>query len=78
MWAPLQSVIVKSWKAKVSIYVSTLTYADEIMAATERLRLQIQATKISFLQRVAWLRFRDRVRGSNICMMSAEGVRTSD
>uniref|UniRef100_A0A8C6KHS8 Reverse transcriptase domain-containing protein n=1 Tax=Nothobranchius furzeri TaxID=105023 RepID=A0A8C6KHS8_NOTFU len=73
MRALYQSVVVKrelSQKAKLSIYrsiyVPTLTYGCELWVVNERMRLRIQATKMSFLQRVAGLSLRDRVRSSVI------------
>ena len=73
MWALYWTVVVKkelSQKAKLSIYqsvyVPTLTYGHELWVVTERKRLQIQVAKISFLRRASWLRFRDRVRNSDI------------
>ena len=60
MQALYRSVVVKkelSRKAKLSIYqsiyVPTLTYGHELWVMTERTRSRIQATKMSFLRRVA-------------------------
>ncbi|TWW77869.1 hypothetical protein D4764_12G0012590 [Takifugu flavidus] len=68
-----RSVVVKrelSQKAKLSIYrsifVPTLTYGHELWVMTERTRLRVQATEMSFLRRVAGLSLRDRVRSSAI------------
>ncbi len=67
MQALHRTVVVKrelSWKAKLSIYqsisVPTLTYGHELRVMTERMRLRIQAAKMSFLRRVAGLSLRDR------------------
>jgi len=61
-----------SRKAKLSIYrsvyVPTLTYGHELWVVTERMRLRIQATKMSFLRRVAGLSLRDRVRSSALAI----------
>ena len=64
-----QSIVVKkelSRKAKLlfyrSIYIPTLTYGYELWVVTERTRLRIQAAKMSFLQMVAGLSLRDKVR----------------
>ncbi len=66
-----RSVVVKkelSRKAKLSIYrsiyVPTLTYGHELWVMTERTRSRIQASKMSFLRRVAGCSLRDRVRSS--------------
>jgi len=73
MRALYRSVVVKrelSRKAKLSIYrsiyVPTLTYVHELWVVTERMRLWIQAAKMSFLHRGAGLSLRDRVRSSDI------------
>uniref|UniRef100_A0A8C6NQZ4 Reverse transcriptase domain-containing protein n=1 Tax=Nothobranchius furzeri TaxID=105023 RepID=A0A8C6NQZ4_NOTFU len=73
MRALYRSVVVKrelSQKANLSIYrliyVPTLTYGHELWVVTERTRLRIQAAEMSFLQRVAGLSLRDRVRSSVI------------
>ena len=53
-------VVVKrklSWKEKLSVYCS-------IFAPTQRMRSWIQATEISFLQKVTGLSLRDRRRSS--------------
>ena len=62
----MQSIGVKrelNQKAKLSIYRSiyilTLAYGHELLVVTGRIRLQIQAAKISFLCRVAGLSIRD-------------------
>lgn len=47
-----------------SIYAPTLTYGHELRVVTERVRLLIQGTEISFLRKVAGLSFRVRVRSS--------------
>jgi len=71
------SVVMKkvlSWKAKLKgntidspvFYVSFLTYELERWVVTERMRLQIQVAEIKFLQRVAGLAVKDRVRSSVI------------
>ncbi|TWW56187.1 hypothetical protein D4764_08G0001740 [Takifugu flavidus] len=67
------SVVVKrelSRKAKLliyrSIFVPTLTYGHELLIMTERTRSRVQAAEMSFLQRVAGLSLRDRVRSSAI------------
>ena len=53
-------------KAKLSIYRSiyptTLTYGNELWLVNERMRSKIQATKISFLRRVAGLTPRGAMR----------------
>lgn len=49
----------------MSVYVSTLIDYQELWILTERMRLQIQVAKISFLSRVAGLSFRDKVRSSD-------------
>lgn len=46
-----------------AIYVSNLIYGRELCVMTKRMRLWIQATKMSFLCRVSGLSLRDRVRG---------------
>ncbi|TWW73543.1 hypothetical protein D4764_15G0009370 [Takifugu flavidus] len=68
-----QSVVVKrelSQKAKLSIYhsifVPTLTYGHELWVMTERTRSRVHAAEMSFLQRVAGLSLRDRVRSSAV------------
>ena len=48
-----------------SIYVPTLPYGHELWVVTERMRLRIQAAKMSFLCRVAGLNLRDWVRSSD-------------
>ena len=48
------------------ISVPTLTYGHELWVVTERMRLRIQVTKMSFLCRVAGLSFSNRVRNPNI------------
>lgn len=59
-----------SWRAKLSIYPSvyipTLICGHELWVATKRMRLQIQAAKMSFNRRVAGLSLRERVRSSDI------------
>ncbi|KAK7921963.1 hypothetical protein WMY93_008865 [Mugilogobius chulae] len=62
-----RTVVVKkelSRKAKLSIYVPTLTYGHELWVMTERTRSRIQAVEMSFLRRVAGRSLRDRVRSS--------------
>jgi len=73
MRALYRSIVVKrelSRKAKLaiyrSIYVPTLTYGHEPWVVTDRMRLQIQAAKVSFRRKVAGLSLRDRVRSSDI------------
>uniref|UniRef100_A0A8C6P9E0 Reverse transcriptase domain-containing protein n=1 Tax=Nothobranchius furzeri TaxID=105023 RepID=A0A8C6P9E0_NOTFU len=73
MWELYRSVVVKrelSQKENLSIYrsiyVPTLNYGHGLWIVTERTRLQIQAAEMSFLQRVAGLSLRDRVRSSVI------------
>lgn len=69
MQALYQTVAVKkelNCKAKVSIYVPTLTYGHELWLMIERMRSQIQATKKSFLCKVAGLTHIDGVRSSDI------------
>ncbi|TWW77709.1 hypothetical protein D4764_12G0010990 [Takifugu flavidus] len=68
-----RSVVVKkelSQKAKLSIYrsiwVPVLTYDHQRWVMTERTRSRIQAAEMSFLQRVAGLSLRDKVRSSDI------------
>lgn len=61
------SIVVKrelSVKALVyqSIYIRTCTYNNKHWVMTERTRLWIQAVEMGFLQRVASLSLRDRVR----------------
>ena len=57
-----------SQKAKLSVYrsifVPALTCGHELWVVTEKMRLRIQATEMSFLRRVAGLSLRDRVRSS--------------
>ena len=48
------------------IYVPTLTCGHELWVVTERTRSRMQAAKMSFLQSVAELSLRDRVRTSDI------------
>lgn len=57
-----------SQKAKldVIIYVLTFIYGHEVWIITERMRSWIQASKISFLHRVAGVSLRGRVRSSVI------------
>ena len=69
MRALLRSIVVKrelSQKAKLSIYwsifVPTLTCSHEIWIVTERMRSQIQAAEMGFLQKVAGLGLRIRGR----------------
>ena len=45
-----------------SIFVPTLIYGHEIWVVTERMRSWIQVAEMGFLQRVAGLNLRDRVR----------------
>uniref|UniRef100_A0A8C6P1M8 Reverse transcriptase domain-containing protein n=1 Tax=Nothobranchius furzeri TaxID=105023 RepID=A0A8C6P1M8_NOTFU len=68
-----RSVMVKrelSQKAKLSIYLSIyvpiLTCGHELWVGTKRTRWQMHAAEMSFLQRVAGLPLRDRVRSSVI------------
>jgi len=72
-WIGASSVVMRALRsvvAKVSIYCSicvpTLTYGHEIWVMTRSMRLRIQAAEMGFLQRVAWLSVRDRVRSSTI------------
>lgn len=67
------SVVVKremTAKAKlliqVLIYAHTFTYGHELWAITERIRSQIQAVDMHFLQRVSQFSFIHRVRSSVI------------
>ena len=57
-----------SRKAKLSvfraIFVPTLTYGHEVWVMTERIRLQLQAVKMSFLRWVAGNSLGERVRSS--------------
>lgn len=53
-------------KAKNSVYVPTPTYGHELLAATERVTLLIQADKIRFIPRVTGLSHRGRVRSLGI------------
>lgn len=57
-----------SQKAKLSIYqlVYVPTYGHELWVETERIRLRIQAAKMSFLQRVSGLSLGNKVRSSDI------------
>lgn len=55
-----------------SVYVPTLIYSmAHVLIATERTRMQIQATEMSFIRRLADLSLRERVRSSVI----REGLR---
>lgn len=49
-----------------SIYIPNLTYGHELWVVTERLRSQIQVAAMSFLQMVAVLSLRDKVRSEDI------------
>lgn len=49
-----------------SIYVPTLTSGHDLWLVIKRLRLRIQAAKMSFLPRVAGLILRDSLRCSDI------------
>lgn len=49
-----------------SVYISPLTYVQELWVVTERTRLWIRANKMRFLQRMAGLSHRGRVRNSDI------------
>lgn len=57
----------QSCKAKLSIYQSIdVTCGHELWVVTKRMRLWIQAAKITFLLGVAGLSLRDKVRSSGI------------
>ena len=59
-----------NWKANLSIhwsiFVPTLTYGHDRWVITKRMRSRVQAAKMGFLRRVAWVSLRDRVRSSAI------------
>ena len=55
-----------SWKAKLSIFIPTLTYGHERWVKTKRMRSRVQAAEMGFLRRVAGVSLRDRVRSSAI------------
>ena len=55
-----------SRKAKLSIFVPTLTYGHKGWVMTERTRSRVQAAKMGFLRRVAGVTHRARVRSSAI------------
>lgn len=52
-----------SQEAKLMIFQSVYHHSHWFWVVTERMRLQIQVAKVSFLNRVAGLSLRDRVRG---------------
>ncbi|KAL3968400.1 triosephosphate isomerase (TIM) [Sarotherodon galilaeus] len=54
-----------------SIYDTALTYGHELWVLTEKTRLRMQAAEMGFLQRVAGLSLKDKVRSSVI----QEGLR---
>lgn len=49
-----------------SIYVPTLTHGHELWVVTYRMRLEIQAAEMSFLQRVAEVSLVNKVSSSSI------------
>lgn len=49
-----------------SIYVPTSNFGLELWVATERMRLWIQVAGMNFLQRLAGLSLRDKVKSSII------------
>lgn len=56
------SVVIKS----KTTYISILIYGHELLVVTERMRSRIQTMEMSFLQRVAVLSLRNRVKSSII------------
>ena len=50
----------------------TLTYGHQLWVVTERMTLQIQATKMSFLLRMAGLRLRNRWKSLDLEMLRVE------
>ena len=73
MWALHYSVVIKrelSKKAKLSIFetaiVPILTYGHESWVITERVRSQVQASEMNFLQRIEGVTLFNKVHSSEI------------